>query len=419
MEDSVKNGFRMLIFMLIGLLAASPAGAFESREALRESYQALGKVRLETLYARQPSVRAPYDPGALEEAALADALNYLNFLREVANLEPVARSSLYDARCQHGATLLAALDYADHNAPRPEDMEADFYESAHWATSSSNLARFNWMRPTILREGLEYFVRDDGEANLPVLGHRQWLLNPLMADTGFGLANSESGMSYVLMYAHDQGNADAAWSEVCWPSAGAFPVELMHANLAWSATLNAGMYDIQNSQIRVTLEEESLGLRFEFDCTNALGDGFCAVSDAGYGAGPCVIFRPDFSKMDFTDYEQNQRWTVRIRGLKLVSGGETALEYRVEMSSLYPQEVANLELSQLKARLRAGETLKLKADVIPSYADNLNVTWRTTDETVAQVDASGTVTAIAAGSCQIIAESANGRYDACEVTVEA
>lgn len=337
----------------------------------------------------------------------------------MAGLAPVTRSNLYDARCQHGAALLAALDYADHNAPRPDDMDAEFYDTAHTATSSSNLAKFNWMRPSILREGLEYFVRDDGDANLAVLGHRQWLLNPEMAETGFGLANSESGMSYVLMYAHDMGNAGAQWEKVLWPAEGAFPVELMHANLAWSATLNAGEYDLAHSEVQVTLSEATKGLSFRFNCTAGTGDGFCAVSDAGYGAGPCVIFRPDFTGTDFTDYEQNQRWTVRIDGLRRASGETAALEYTVEMTSTTPQKTVNVEITPLETSLAAGQTLQMEALVVPQYADDLSVRWASSDENVAAVDENGLVTALSEGECEIIVQTADGCEDRCRLTVGA
>ena len=153
--------------------------------------------------------------------------------------------------------LLAALDYVDHNAPRPADMEQNFYDSAHLGTSSSNVARFNWMRDSILREGVEYFLRDDGEANLAALGHRRWALNPTMAATGFGLANSDSGMSYVVMYAHDLGNPGADWDSVRWPAEGAFPAELIHDHLAWSVALNPRLYDVGAFEPEITLTEET------------------------------------------------------------------------------------------------------------------------------------------------------------------
>ena len=408
----------MVAMLMLALLAAEMgASAVEDRESLRAAYRAIGMFQGGTPYDVLPQVTAPYATGAVSEAALDDALSYLNFLRWIADLAPVSRSRIYDSRCQHGAVLLAALDYADHNAPQPADMDGDFYTSAHLATASSNIARFNWMRPTILREGVAYFVRDDGDANLSVLGHRRWALNPVMAETGFGLANSKTGMSYVVMYAHDLGSADAAWSEVCWPSGGAFPVELMHADLAWSVSLNPEIYDVPHSRIQVTLTEEALGLFFRFDCTGETGDGFCTVSTDGYGSGPCVIFRPDFSDADFTDYLQNQRWNVRVTGLRLWSGEDAELEYLVEMCSLYAQDAAGVEISPLEAVLKPGETLTLTAAVVPSYADDLTVSWRSSDPSVAAVDAAGQVTALSPGRCDIVAATVNGRSDRCALEV--
>ena len=61
--------------------------------------------------------------------------------------------------------------------------------------------------------------------------------------------------------------------------------------------------------------------------------------------------------------------------------------------------------------------LQLSADVIPAYADDLRVTWTSSDPSVADVDWTGVVTARAPGSCEISATSANGRSDVCAVTV--
>lgn len=408
---------KWFFFVLISVLLQPAALAFESRDEMRGAYAALYSFPGDTPYVRDPQVRSPYEPGEISEGVLNEALDYLNFLRAVADLQPVEHSPIYDYQCQHGAVLLAALDYVDHYAPNPGDMEKNFYDSAYLATSSSNIAKFNWMRPSILREGIAYFARDDGDANLPVLGHRRWLLNPVMNATGFGLANSETGMSYVAMYAHDMGRPDARWSVVCWPAAGVFPVELMHGHLAWSVSLNPEVYDVAASRITVELREEKLGLSFFFDCETGEGDGFCGVSMENYGSGPCVIFRPDFDDTDFTDYEQNQEWTVTISGLVTADGAQTEMSYVTRMASLYPQDVANIELSQLEAELEPDETLMLSASVIPDYADDLSVEWSTDNPFVAVVDVSGRVTAVAPGECAITAASANGRSDVCRITV--
>ena len=87
------------------------------------------------------------------------------------------------------------------------------------------------------------------------------------------------------------------------------------------------------------------------------------------------------------------------------------------MASLFAQDVANIEISDLTAQLRAGENMQLTAAVIPAYADDLTIVWSSTDPEIATVDANGYVTARRAGECDIIASGANGKYDACRLTV--
>ena len=404
------------IIALLALLALALPAAAHTREEVRAAWRQIIGWYEGSPYAQAPQIAAPYAEGALAAPAARDALNTLNFARWLAGLDPVEESAIYDYQCQHGAVLLAALDYVDHNAPRPEDMDRNFYDSAHLATSSGSIARFNWMRPSILREGVAYFLRDDGDANLPALGHRRWALNPRMAATGFGLANAASGMSYVVMYAHDLGRPDAEWDAVCWPSAGAFPATLMHDHLAWSITLNPEVYDLAASRPEVALSEAG-GLTFAFRPVEGAGDGWCALNAEGYGAGPCLIFRPDFTGTDFTDYQQNQRWTVRVEGLIDAEGRAAPLEYEVEMVSLHVEDVANVEIWPLEAALAPGEALRLTADVIPAYADDLSVEWSSTDETVATVDAAGLAVAVGPGECEIVARGAGGAEDRCAVTV--
>ena len=415
-EDTALKKIIALTTLLALLMAALPALA-HTRDEVRAAY-ALGVAvwQGDSPYAEPPAIEAPYAAGALAEGARREALGLLNFARWLAGVSPVEELPLYNFSCQHGAVLLAALDYVDHDAPCPDDMEPGFYESAHIATGASNIARLNWMRPTILREGVEYFLRDDGEENLAALGHRRWALTPEMAATGFGLANSAAGNSYVVMYAHDL-SAEAAWDHVAWPAPGAFPAELMHDHLAWSVMLNPESYDLAASEPVVTLKEERLGLSYAFHPAAGEGDGFCALSLEGYGSGPCLIFRPDFTGDDFTDYQQNQVWTVKAEGLVGADGTRRTLEYRVEMVSLTVQDAVNVELSPLEAALEVGETLRLTADVIPAYADDLSVAWRSTDEAVAIVDAGGAVRAVGPGACEIVAACAGGHEDRCAVTV--
>ena len=412
-----KQAFCILLAILAALSA--PGAQALTRAEMRASYTESAALRSDNLpYAAEPDAQNFTSVGKIETEKLADALNALNFIRGIAGVGEVQLSELYSLRCQNAALLLSANDAISHNPGRPEGMHADLYESGLLGAQGSNLACLNWMGPDILIDAIEYFVRDDGENNLSTLGHRRWLLSPAMAETGFGLASAGSGASYIAMYAVDDGNA-AAWNHVAWPAAGAFPVELMGRELAWSVSLNDSIYDLDASRPVVTLSEENSGASFRFEPAYGRGDGFCTLDREPVGGGSCIIFRPNLAAADIGEYLQNQVWNVQVSGLVLRNGTSAEIVYRCEMASLYPQDAVNVELSQLEARLQPGEVLQLSAQVIPAYADNLSVRWLSTDGGVAIVNTEGRVTAVGEGSCRIIAESANGRQDSCEITVEA
>lgn len=409
-------GFK-LISAVLALILCLPFPALAlSRQELRAAWQQANILKTDASpYLEAPDISS-FSAGELTADARQHALACLNFMRTLAGLEEVSEDPLYTLRAQNGALLLAANDFLDHNAARPEGMPLDQYESAHMGTSLGNIAKFNWMKPDILVDGVTYFARDDGEANLAELGHRRWLLNPHMEKTGFGLANAESGMSYVTMYAVDMGNADVQWEYVAWPCAGVFPVEMMRAALPWSVSLNSACYAAE--RIRVYLKEEISGAEFTFEPNRQNEAGYCVLSAEPYGAGDCLIFRPDIAEKGIGEYVQNQVWSVRIAGLTGPDGNPREISYASEMVSLNPQDVANVELSQIEAQLVPGESLQLQADVIPAYADDLSITWGSSDASVATVNPQGLVTAVAPGTCTITAMSANGRKDMCEVTVK-
>lgn len=59
---------------------------------------------------------------------------------------------------------------------------------------------------------------------------------------------------------------------------------------------------------------------------------------------------------------------------------------------------------------RKDETAQLTAEVIPSYADNTRVTWKSSDESVVTVDEKGQVTAVGNGTATITVTSVSGNY---------
>lgn len=402
------NLFLLLALILLPLPAS---GEEHTRAQIRLLYTELVPREEVFPYLEKPSVLPPYDAGALTDDALLRALNYVNFLRRVAYIEnDVTLSGLYTLRAQCAATLLAVNDKLLHDAPIAPGMDADFYETAHAGTMSSNIASINWMERDILLTAIEYFARDDGADNLSQLGHRRWLLNPNMGETGFGLANAKSGITYAAMYAHDLTGEPADWTSIAWPSRGAFPAELMADGIAWSVTLNPLHYDAEKSDIRITMSEKTAG---------EAGLSYFQVNLENYGAGPCVIFVPDLARMGIEAYEQNQVWSVKVTGLRTVDGANAAISYEVDMIALMPQDPANVELDRDELSLSPGGAAKLSATVVPAWADDLTVAWASSDEAVATVDDSGNVTALGEGSCDITATATNGRSASCCLTVGA
>ena len=103
--------------------------------------------------------------------------------------------------------------------------------------------------------------------------------------------------------------------------------------------------------------------------------------------------------------EGEKERTCKVCGYK-----ETATIPAIYIPS-YP--VTGIKVSQDTLMLtKKDETAQLSAEVIPSYADNTRVTWKSSDENVATVDEKGKVTAVGNGTATITATSVNGNYTA-------
>ena len=85
-----------------------------------------------------------------------------------------------------------------------------------------------------------------------------------------------------------------------------------------------------------------------------------------------------------------------------------------------PIPVIGVTLDKTELALIEGETAELVATVTPDDADNKNVTWSSSDESIATVDQNGKVTAIKEGTAIITVTTEDGGKTAtCTVTVTA
>ena len=82
--------------------------------------------------------------------------------------------------------------------------------------------------------------------------------------------------------------------------------------------------------------------------------------------------------------------------------------------------VTGISLDRNSATIKEGEYITLVATVTPSNADNKSVSWSSSSDAVATVDASGKVIGVKAGSATITATAADGGMKAtCSLSVEA
>ncbi len=80
--------------------------------------------------------------------------------------------------------------------------------------------------------------------------------------------------------------------------------------------------------------------------------------------------------------------------------------------------VTSVTVNPTSIELKVGATSKLTATVTPNDATNQKVTWTSSNVSVATVDASGTVTAVAEGTATITVTTEDGKKTAtCQVTV--
>jgi uncharacterized protein YjdB len=84
-----------------------------------------------------------------------------------------------------------------------------------------------------------------------------------------------------------------------------------------------------------------------------------------------------------------------------------------------PILATSISLNETSAAVTKGETVQLTATVLPEDATNRTVTWVSSDDAIASVDATGLVTAVAPGEATITAMTTDGSNlsASCNVTV--
>lgn len=359
-------------------------------------------------YSVTPSVKAPYNAGHLKDESLENALHLLNFIRYVAGVPAdVTLSEDYTEKAQAGALINYVNKNLSHTPEQPKDFPDALYETAKAGCGSSNIAAgYNNIAKSLLN-GWMY----DGDANnISTVGHRRWILNPSMTQTGFGAVGS-----YSAMYAFDRGGQTVT-DYVAWPAQN-MPIELMNGSgTPWTLSLGSDYGKAGFQDVTVTLRDVNSNKSWTFSGSKA--DGAFRVNIESYGMPNCIVFRPNN-----VTYNKNSQFQVEVKGIKWKDGTDAKVVYNVDFFSLAdePAEVTGVTLNKdtlhLLKDVEGKQEETLFATVQPGNARDKELNWESKDESVATVDQNGKVTAVSVGTTEISATAKNGVQDVCTVKV--
>lgn len=285
-----------------------------SQEEIKDLFKTVGLNLAQSIdYEQAPSSTDPFSAGQLSEETITQATGLLNLYRYVAGLDAsVIPNAEYGEQSQAAALLMAADEDMSHGGlARPEGMSDELYELGSAGCARSNIAAGYFT----LQDAIMGWVDDSSSNNIASVGHRRWILNPVMGQTGFGAVSAAASAyrsMYSAMYAFDSSNSEATQTMVAWPAQNT-PVELVGVETPWSISFDSM---VDETSVHVQVKSLSSGKVWNFSSDSADGDFY--VSNAYYGSlAGCVVFRP--SGIDVSD---GQSYEVTVTGV------DTPVQYR-------------------------------------------------------------------------------------------
>lgn len=247
-----------------------------------------------TEYDTAASFATPYSPGTLKQDSLNAALAMFNQIRYIAGLDyHVTLNEEYNELAQAGAFVNAVNGGLSHYPAQPSGMSDDLYKKASTGAGSSNIAYTSWK--TSFSYACLMWMDDSDASNIDRVGHRRWILNPSMKETGFGYAQKSSGATYTAMYAFDRYWEKTDVYGVAWP-AREMPMEYFDSTIAWSYSYGSSLSDVS-----VKLDCLTAGKERTWNFSDSDADGYFNVNNGGYGQTGCVIFRPENASISAGD----------------------------------------------------------------------------------------------------------------------
>lgn len=310
-------------------------------EDLRTRWLAAQPQHIGDTYITPTSPKTPYVEGKLAPDFLDDGLRMLNFLRYVAGVpDDLVLDATGNGEEQHGAVLMDAIKTMTHTPSQPADMPDDFYQVGKESCGSSCV----YAEQQSLNDAVRGWVQDDG--NLPLLGHRRWMLYPSLKRTAFGFSNGYCVMSCFGLV--DQNRpADPPYTAIPWPPPGLFPTQLFGPGEMWSVALNPTLFKPDGNE---TVTFIRLTDRKSWELTQADRDEkgkYLTVDTQRYGVPYNLVFHIPAEEIHVHNGEAYQ---VEVKGLMKTTGEPVELRWRTEFVNLG----ANLNGARINSPLEHG-----------------------------------------------------------------
>ena len=250
-----------------------------SKEIKDFAKDVMSLYNIPTKYEINPKTTSPYNSGKITKETYDNSLKYLNSLRFAAGLTyDIGLTDKYNQLAQDASLLCQVNNKLAHtNQPKPKNMDKKLYNSGAKGCAESNLG----MGHNNLLDSLKGWVSDQDSGNFDRMGHRRWVLNPTMKNTGLGLVKN-----YSAMYSFDCEAEENNVKNVAWPCQH-MPIEFFGDNYPWTLTTNENL----DKKVTVTITNKKTKQETKFN--NYINNKFLVNND-GYGQTGCVIFRPYF-----------------------------------------------------------------------------------------------------------------------------
>jgi hypothetical protein len=181
---------------------------------------------------------ATCNAGTVSQLSQTRSLLRLNYFRRMVGLTPVTFVAALNSKCQQAALMMTANKALNHSPPTT--WRCYTQEGADGA-GSSNLSGGSHSSAAMTQ-----YMRDEG-GNNTFVGHRRWILYPLLLEMGSGSTGSNNALATF-------GKRMAAYPAsmpafVAWPAAGYFPYPLVAPRWSFSVHNNA---DLSAAQVVMT-----------------------------------------------------------------------------------------------------------------------------------------------------------------------